>query len=236
MTNLANVADAFVIRVSGVPGSFGVNSWNGNLCCCWVAGDGPYPNDSDYLANLVQRVIDAGWPVDPKRVYGIAQSAGGGMLMRSACDHADVWAAIFDFSGTMPPSVEGGEAACNPSEPVNFAHAHGTLDSSAEPYTGVGGLNSGMANHCKSAIDSGGTMDLLKAFNGCSGSLALTTAGWADLDNNIVGDETDLYDTVGCPAGGAVSHWKMNGTDHTISPTAAWQTKIVEWLLAHPKP
>lgn len=236
MADLATYANAFVLRVSGVPGTYGSNSWNGNLCCCWVAADGPYPNDSDYLYDLIQRVIADGWPIDQSRIYGIAQSAGGGMLMRSACDHASTYAAIFDFSGTMSPSVEGGEAPCTPSEPVAFAHAHGTADSSAEPYTGVGGLNSGMANHCISAIDSGGTIDKLKAFNGCAGSLSVTTAGWADLDSAVSGSETDLMEVSGCPAGGAVQHWRMNGTSHTITPTADWQTKVWEFLEAHPKP
>jgi poly(3-hydroxybutyrate) depolymerase len=236
LANLADDMNAFVLPVSGKTGTYGVNSWNGNLCCCWAPADGAAPADGDYIADLVQRLITGGWPIDPKRVYGIGESAGEGVLYRSACDHASTWAAIFGFSGTMTPSIEGGEVACTPSEAVNFAHAHGTSDASPEPYTGTGALNSGMPNHCLSAIDTGGTMDKLIAFNSCGGALSVTTSNWAQLDNLVPGAFTDLLEAGSCPASGAVQLWRMNTTTHSVSPTAAWETKIIEFFNAHAKP
>lgn len=234
LNNLATDADAFVLPISGKTGTFGVDSWNGNLCCCWSTGsDGAAPSDSDYIANLVQHMIDAGWPIDPKRVFGLGESAGEGVLARSACDHATVWAGVFGFSGA--PGVTTGDAPCTPNDHVSFAHAHGTSDASAEPYTGTTSPNAGMPNACNATVDTGGTMDQLRAFNGC-GTLQLTTSSWADLDSMVGGNETDLYDATSCPVGGTVELWKMNGTTHTITPTATFETKIIAWMQANPKP
>lgn len=238
LNNLATDANAFVLRISGKAGTAGANSWNANLCCCWEPADGAAPSDSDYVATLVQQLKDGGWPIDPKRVFGLGESAGEGVLIRSACDHASTWAGIFGFSGTGPLSVEAGDPACSPSEHVSFVHAHGTLDASPEIFSGSpSSLNSGMPNHCTQAT--GGTLatiDQMATIAGCSGSLALTTSSWADLDSTIAGTETDLYDYTGCPSGYGVELWRMNNSTHTITPTASWETKIIAWMAAHPKP
>jgi polyhydroxybutyrate depolymerase len=234
LDTLASDMNAFVLPVNGKTGTFGVNSWNGNNCCCWsVSSDGAAPDDSGYLAGQVANVIAAGWPVDPKRVYGLGESAGEGVLWRSACDYAATWTAIFGFSGA--PSVTSGDAACSPSQPFAIAHAHGTSDASAEPWTGVQAPNAGMPNACESTIDSGGVMDDFRTLNSC-GSLNVTTTGWADLDSGIGGAETDLLDAASCTANGAVELWRMNSTTHSLTPTATWETKIIGWFNSQVRP
>lgn len=232
-----NAANALVLPVSTKSGTFGSNSWNGNLCCCWsTSSDGAAVDDSAYLATIAQKVIDAGWPVDLKAVFGLGDSAGEGALFRSACDHASIWAGIAGMSGAggVTTGAGGTDAACSPIGHVHLLHAHGDADVSAEPYTGTQAANGGMQNACNSTIDTGDTMDQYLAFNGCSGSLNLTTSNWAQFDGVL---QTDLYDGAGCPSDGSVEHWRLKSTTHNIAaPTAAWQTKLIEWFAAHHKP
>ena len=239
MTNLATDANALVLPISGKTGTFGGNSWNGNLCCCWVSTDGAFPADSDYVADLVARVIAAGWPVDPKRIFGVGDSAGEGVLFRSACDHSTTWSGIAGFAGAggVTTGGAGTDPACTPATPVHLLHAHGTSDISQESWTGNNGANNGMTNLCNAAIDTGGTYDQYRAFNGC-GAFATTTASWRNLDNTAAGTETDLLEATGCPAGGSVTQWRMNGTTHTLTTTAGgnFEVELIAWMNSHPKP
>lgn len=237
---LANAADAFVLPVSTKTGGFGANAWNGNLCCCWDAASGAFVDDAGYLSDIVQRVKDAGWPVDSKAVFGGGDSAGEGVLYRSACDHAATWTGIWGFAGAggVTTGGAGTDPACTPSQPVHLLHAHGSADASAEPYTGTQAPNGGMTNACNSTIDTGDTMDQYLAFNGCS-SLALTTAAWKDLDGaaGTPGNETDLYEGTSCPAQGSVTHWKVTNEGHTLTvPTASWLSELVIWMNTHHRP
>ncbi len=233
----ANAANAFVISVSTKSGAFGSNSWNGNLCCCWSAADGAAVDDATYLSDLVQRVLDAGWPVDTKAIFGGGDSAGEGVLYRSACDHAATWTGIWGFAGAggVTTGAGGTDPACSPTQPVHLLHAHGATDASAEPYTGTQAPNGGMLNACNSTIDTGDTMDQYLAFNGCS-ALTLTTSSWKDLDSTAGGSETDLYSGTSCPAQGSVTHWKVNSVAHTLTPTATFQTELIAWMAAHHRP
>ena len=236
---LANATGSFVLPVSTRSGTFGSNSWNGNLCCCWsTTSDGAAVDDATYLSDLVQRVKDAGWPVDAKAVFGGGDSAGEGVLYRSACDHAATWTGIWGFAGAggVTTGAGGTDPACSPSQPVHLLHAHGATDASAEPYTGTQAPNGGMSNACNSTIDSGDTMDQYLTFNGCGGALSLTTAGWKDLDSTAGGSETDLYEGVSCPAQGSVTHWKVNSVAHTLTPTANFVTELKTWMDAHHRP
>lgn len=251
MKDELGTSGTFVLSVTGATGSFGQNSWNGNLGCCWPPADtgtfGFTPNDSDYLDTLVGRVIAAGWPIDPKRIYIYAQGGGGtAAAFRTACDHSSRWAAIWDYAGAGPQSADttgGTDPTCSPSDHVSFFHLHGTADISAEPYSGQSGApNAGMPNKDPSAIGATlgiGTMDQLKAFNGCSGALTLTTVGWDDLVTVTAGNETDLYTTAGCPSDGAVLFGAVNGEDHSFTGDAKnpnYKVRVYEFFTNHPKP
>lgn len=234
-----NAANALVLPVSTRTGTFGSNSWDGNKCCCWSTtsdGAAASPSDSDYLATIAQAVIAAGWPVDPKAVFGLGDSAGEGVLFRSACDHSGTWAGIAGMSGAggVTTGAGGTDAACSPANHVHLLHAHGDADVSAEPYTGTQAPNGGMQNACNSTVDVGDTMDQYLAFNSCGGALTLTTSNWAQLDGVL---QTDLYDGASCPSDGSVEHWRLKTTAHNIAaPTAAWQAQLIAWFAAHHKP
>jgi poly(3-hydroxybutyrate) depolymerase len=247
---LANQSDCFVVSLSGATGAFGGNSWNGNNCCCWDSGVSPAPDDSAYIADptngLIARIRAAGWPVatasnGTPEVFGVGDSAGEGILMRAACEHADQFAGVFGMAGA-PGQTTGAaspaDVACTPSQPLAFAHAHGTADISAEPYTGSVSPNSGMTNRCNSTIDTGDTIDQLLVADGCSSQASMTvTTGFGDFDPAVAGSETDRLVATGCIAGGSVEHWRMNGTPHNPSPnTTNWPAAIVAWMAAHHRP
>jgi poly(3-hydroxybutyrate) depolymerase len=242
LTNLATTMDAIVLLVNGKTGggSGRINEWNANLCCCWDVAEGTAPDDSGYLASRAAALIAAGWPIDPKRVYGIGQGgAGDSVMYRSACDYPDKWAAIVGINGSGTQSHEGGDAACsvNTSQPLAIAHLHGTADVSQERYTGLGGLNAGMFNQCKGTIDSGGLMEQLRDFNGCAGSATDRVVRPAeDLSADVGGSETDFLTFTGCPQGREVELWRATGEDHTFTPTANFVPRMVAFFNAHPKP
>ena len=58
------------------------------------------PDDVGYLTGLIDEIIAAGWPVDPKRIYLFGHSNGGYMAHRMACDRADRIAAIICLAGS----------------------------------------------------------------------------------------------------------------------------------------
>lgn len=240
---------ALVILVNGKTGSSGINSWNGDLCCCWAPADGAAPNDSDYIDQMVDRINNRGFRVDPKRVFIYAQGGGGtAAAFRTACDHPSRYAAVFDFAGAGPTpadAIGGANATCAPGDThVHFWHLHGTLDVSQEPYSGqTASLNAGMVNHCPAAINATlgtSTMDQLGAFNKCTGSLQLVRTEAYDFVS--VGSppiESDLWQYTGCPSDGTVLFSPVNGEDHTISSEAkqpGMKDIVINYFLTHGKP
>jgi polyhydroxybutyrate depolymerase len=61
--------------------------------------------------------------IDPRRIYAMGHSLGGGMINRLACDLADRIAAIGPVSGAYQNATP-----CDPSQPVAVIAVHGTAD------------------------------------------------------------------------------------------------------------
>ncbi len=57
-----------------------------------------------------------------------------------------------------------------------------------------------------------------------------------DLDWFKAGAETRTFSVEGCPEGGAVDLWAMVGSGHVPLLTDNWAERVMDWLLAHPKP
>ena len=79
----------------GTTDSTGSQFWNATDACCNF--DGSSVDDSKYLVGVVA-AIKAHVAVDPKRIYVMGHSNGGFMSYRTACDHADVFAAIISLA------------------------------------------------------------------------------------------------------------------------------------------
>lgn len=141
-------------------------AWNVGPCCV----------DSDDLAfarALVQQVESLAC-IDPKRVYAVGFSMGGGMSHYLACHAADIFAAVapaaFDlleenvgdctpsraiteisFRGTSDPIVpyDGGYSSVVPGMPITFLGAAGTFSKWAELNGCTGSPSGPDANNCQ---------------------------------------------------------------------------------------
>ncbi len=205
---------ALVIAPDGTIDSTGKQFWNADAACCDF--DGKHPDDVAYIGGLIDDVIDT-WPVDPKQVYVVGHSNGGFMAYRMACERADVIAAIAPLAGLASSDA----AACKPSRPVNVLHMHGTADATVPygPAAAVGTLG---------AI---GSVTQWAQKNGCGTSR--TAAGDLDLETNLPGAETHRSTTTGCPAGGAVDLWSIEGAGHIPIFGAAFVPDLMQWFSDH---
>jgi polyhydroxybutyrate depolymerase len=211
----------------------GYRFWNAGDACCDFLGQGI--DDAGYLRGLIEE-IGRQFALDRKRVSLIGHSNGGFMAYRMACEHADLIAAVASLAGTTPLE----EGVCMPSQPVNVLHIHGTGDS-AVPYSG-GSLGTAAGFPADEAPFPGAreTVERWAEYNG-SRDAATEQNLSLDLDLRIPGPDTVITRYTDCPAGGAVELWTMIGGSHmpvlfNHDASSEFSAKIVEWLLAHPKP
>lgn len=217
---LLDADQALVLAPDGNVDSSGKQFWNADPACCDL--DHTNPDDSGYLAKVIEDV-SAAWPVDRKAVFLIGHSNGGYMAYRMACDHADAIASIVVLAG----GASTDPAACQPSQPVNLLHLHGTADPEV-PYAGQG--PTGMTPNAPGAVASA------TRWAGYDGCQATTTQGTPlDLDNSIAGAETQP-ETFGCTAPIDVELWTMNGSSHIPAPTPAFEPALWAWLDGHHRP
>ena len=66
-------------------------------------------------------------------------------------------------------------------------------------------------------------------------SFGTAPAGTLDLDG-VPGAETTVTQGTGCPAGGAVELWRMEGVEHIPALTPGWPAAVWAFLAANPKP
>jgi polyhydroxybutyrate depolymerase len=195
--------------------------WNATDACC-NEYDEPV-DDSAYLGAVIEQVQTT-YNVDPKRIYLFGVSNGGFMSYRMACDHADKIAAIVSFAGATWLDA----ARCKPSQPVSVLEIHGTADEII-PFDG-GQLIDG--HPFPSAAT---TVAEWATYNGCGPNRAPTGLR-LDLGSALPGDETDVSRFDGCPAGGTVELWTVEGGTHMLPFTSVFTPSVVEFLFAHPKP
>lgn len=201
---LVDADQAFVIAPDGNVDSNGKQFWNADPACCDF--DGQNPDDVGYLAQMIDD-ITAEWPVDG--VFLLGHSNGGFMAYRMACEHADKLAAIAPLAGrasSMP-------AGCTPARPVDVLHIHGTLDE-AVPY----------ASAETSVAQWTGK-------NGCGSELQVGTP--LDLDSSVAGAETARGAFAGCPEGGAVELWTMEGSGHVPAMNTTFAPSVFGWFADH---
>jgi polyhydroxybutyrate depolymerase len=180
-------------------------------------------DDSAYLEAIIEQV-QATYNVDPGRIYLFGVSNGGFMSYRMACDHADKIAAIVSFAGATWLDA----ARCKPSQPVSVLEIHGTADEDV-PFDG----GQEYAGHPFPSAAT--TVAEWASYNGCGPNRAPTGLR-LDLGSALPGDETDVSRFDGCPAGGTVELWTVEGGTHILPFTSAFTPSVVEFLFGHPKP
>ncbi|MBI3415769.1 MAG: hypothetical protein HY043_10715 [Verrucomicrobia bacterium] len=57
-----------------------------------------------------------------------------------------------------------------------------------------------------------------------------------DLDLDVPGLDTAITRYTNYPPGGAVELWTVIGAGHGLNPSPQFSPRVIDWLLAHPKP
>jgi polyhydroxybutyrate depolymerase len=215
---LAEQHGALYAYPDGTVDEGGKRFWNATDGCCDFYDTGV--DDSGYLRGLVEEIQSA-YNVDPRRIAFTGHSNGGFMAYRMACDHSDLVAAIGGLAGAMFDNP----ADCGALEPVHVLHIHGSADDSV-PYEG----STGDRNY-PGAVES---VEYWAAHNGCNPT---ATAGAAlDLESGLPGNETTVARYEDCEPGGSAELWTIEGGAHLPAIGAEFRTRLVEFLLDHPKP
>jgi polyhydroxybutyrate depolymerase len=141
------VVSAYPDGVSGTNGT----GWNLGPCCTTT-------DDVAFAKALVQDVEKMAC-IDPKRVYAVGFSLGGGMVHVLACQAADVFAAASPAAADL---VKDNVANCKPARPITVFTFRGTADTSV-PYGG--GSISSLTN-----IGAKATFQNWADINQCTGS------------------------------------------------------------------
>jgi polyhydroxybutyrate depolymerase len=195
-------------------------------CDFWNTG----VDDADYLRTLIEE-IGRRFGVDPKRVFLFGHSNGGWLAYRMACQSADLIAGIGSLAGMpfLDPS------RCGPSAPVNILHIHGTADDIVPYVGGALALSSFPANMppYPGAVKA---IQLWADYNGASNPVSDPTPT-LDLTTDVAGLDTVVTRYTTFPPSGAVELWTINGGGHFLGTLSLqFSPRVIDWLLAHPKP
>jgi polyhydroxybutyrate depolymerase len=221
---------------NGTTDSAGNQFWNATDGCCDFFSTGT--DDAGYLRAVIEE-IGRQFAVDRKRVHLIGHSNGGFMAYRMACQSADLIAGVASVAGTsfLDPS------RCAPSQLVNILHIHGTADDrilyaggALTPAT-IPGLLPGNMPAYPGALQ---TVQFWAGYNGARDPV--TDPGPSmDIDLDVSGLDTVITRYTHFPPGGAVELWTINGGSHVPtfysgSFSSEFGPRVIDWLLAHPKP
>jgi polyhydroxybutyrate depolymerase len=125
-----------------------------------------------------------------------------------------------------------------PSEPVNILHTHGTADPGV-PYWGGTPPTATLAGGAPwNEVPMLGAVRTILFWAGCNGASGPVTdpAPTLDLTTDLPGLDTVVTRYATAPPGGAVELWTIIGGGHTPPPSTQMEPRIIDWLLAHPKP
>lgn len=141
---------------SGLAGPMG-GAWNVGPCCVQGADDLSF-------ARALVADVSASACVDPKRVYAVGFSMGGGMSHYLACHASDLFAAVAPAAFDL---LEENVEDCAPERPISVVSFRGTSDSVVPYAGGFSNVVTGMPITFLGAVE---TFEGWGARNGCSGS------------------------------------------------------------------
>ncbi len=200
----------------------GLRFWNGPD---FLSFSDPNMDDSGYLRGVIEE-IQRRFAVDSKRIYLTGVSSGGAMAHRFACEHADLIAGIASVSGRTYYDPN----RCHPAQPVHVLQ----IDGSADNYLGWTGDAYGLPVVAE-APGAVRTVQNWARLNGCHEPV-MEAAPSLDLSTSAAGMDTTVLRYTQCPPRGAVELWTVNGGGHAPTDSAESRVRLVDWLLAHPKP
>ena len=157
------------------------------------------------------------------------------MAYRMACESADLIAGIASLAGMtfLDPN------RCQPSQPVNILHICGTADEFGSYNGGADTigviLGASLPANMPPFPGAEKTVQIWAGYNGSSGPIT-ETAPSMDLVQDVAGLDTVVTRYTTFPPGGAVELWTINGGSHVPTLSSEFSPRIIDWLLAHPKP
>jgi polyhydroxybutyrate depolymerase len=188
-------------------------------------------DDVAYLQAVIEEIA-RGFAVDRKRVYLIGHSNGGFMAYRMACESADLIAGIASLAGMtfLDPS------RCQPSQSVNILHICGTVDEYDSYLGGADTLTTPLIPANMPPFPGAErTVQIWAGYNGASGPVT-EMAPSMDLVQDVPGLDAVITRYTTFPPGGAVELWTINGGSHVPTLFSEFSPRMIDWLLAHPKP
>lgn len=209
--------DFILALPNGTVDQKGRRFWNGAEACC-QADDHPVEVDDVAYLRAVIEDVRRRHPVDADRVFIVGHSNGGFMALRMACEAGDLITAVASVAGAAFDDF----SRCTPGRPVSVVQLHGTedtvirFDGGATSYGAYPG-----------ALE---TTARFAARNGCAKELR--DVGRADLAD-VDGEETLQQAWAGCPPGGAVALWRMEGVGHLPDFHQSWAARVFNWLDEH---
>jgi len=206
------------------PGSYLWFAWVWNASDASVLGY-RYADDAAFLRGLIEE-IGSSLALDRKRIFLVGGSNGGGMADRMAYESAHLVAGIASVAGPWFPDL----GAPRPSEPVNVLHIHGTADDTVS-YAGGYWTNPNWPRYF-------GAVEHIQTWAGYNGAAdpVVDAAPTLDLTTDVAGLETVVTRYTTAPPGGAVELWTINGGSHAPTHSSQYSPRVIDWLLAHPKP
>jgi polyhydroxybutyrate depolymerase len=151
-TDAEGVVMAFPTGLSGPSGG----AWNVGPCCVANADDVAF-------ARALVADVEQSACIDPKRVYAVGFSMGGGMSHYIACHAADVFAAVAPAAFDL---LEENVGDCKPPRPISVISFRGSSDPIV-PY--AGGPSSVVAGMPVTFLGAVGTFQKWAELNQCTG-------------------------------------------------------------------
>lgn len=175
----ATAADGVIMAFpTGLPGPIG-NAWNVGPCC--VAD----VDDVEFARAMVEDVAEVAC-IDPKRVYAVGFSMGGGLSHYLACHAADVFAAVAPAAFDL---LEENVDDCQPSRPITVVSFRGTSDNVVQYDGGYSSVVPGMPITFLGAQD---TFAKWAELNSCTGAAEDVGGGCKTYSNCEAGTTVTL--------------------------------------------
>ena len=218
---LGPVADARGILYVAPDGSLdnnGLQFWNATPACCNFSGS--KVNDEAYIMSIINAVSKK-YNVDQKRIYVVGHSNGGFMSHHMACSDSNRIAAIASFAGATYKD----QSMCKPNRPITILQIWGTVDETIS-YTG-GAVLAPYPGAAETIAD-------WAKLDKCNAKI-ITSPAKINIESSIAGNETTVSSYAGCANKTTVELWSIAGGHHVPTLASDFATKLVNFLLAHPK-
>ena len=215
----------------GTVDQWGYRFWNATDACCDFGNAGV--DDAGYLRGIIEETARR-FAVDRKRIYLVGASNGGFLAYRMACQSADLIAGLASLNGMtfLEPT------SCHPSQSVNILHLHGTDDADVFYYGGALVTSAASFQFPANLPPFPGAVKTIQTWAGYNGASDPVTDAVPSLDltKDVAGLDTVVTRYTTFPPGGAVELWTINGAGHFPTFTTNFSPRVIDWLLAHPKP